>query len=105
MRTMQCAELQAHITAVRAERGFTTEPLQILAHLLEELGEAGRALKPTWAPIYGDLDPERLASELADVNVLLNALAQAFAIDLEVATLAKLDADGARDRPSSSAEL
>ncbi len=102
---MQCAELQAHITAVRAERGFTTEPLHILAHLLEELGEVACALKPTWAPNYGDFGEARLASELAAVNVLLNALAQAFAIDLEAATLAKLDADGARGWPSSRAEL
>ena len=102
---MQCAELQAHITAVRAERGFTTEPLHILAHLVEEVGEVASELKKTWAGrSYGEFEPARLAGELADVNVLLHALAETFQIDLEAATLAKVGADGARDWPSAPSE-
>lgn len=69
------SELQLAVTAERRARGFTSDSVRILALLIEELGEVARELKRTWSPNYDDLDAERLASEIADVFVLLSALA------------------------------
>lgn len=40
-------ELQAEFVAERAARGFTTDPVRVLALLVEETGEAARELKKT----------------------------------------------------------
>ncbi len=77
--------LQARIAATRQQRGFVTAPLKIGLLLMEEVGEIAAELKPLWSVNYDAFAPERLADELADVFVLLSALASAFDIDLQTA--------------------
>lgn len=100
----ELAELQATIKQVRAERGFTVDPVQVLCLLVEEVGEVASEVKKTWSKNYSGLVVEDVANELADVFVLLSALASSFDIDLDDAVRAKfLEADAARDWPSSRA--
>ena len=75
-------ELQAEIAAERASRGFTTDPERLLVLLVEEVGEVARELKKTWSPNYDHFEVEHLGSELADVLVLVCALASAHGVDL-----------------------
>ncbi|MFP3899323.1 MAG: MazG nucleotide pyrophosphohydrolase domain-containing protein [Acidimicrobiia bacterium] len=77
------AELQAEIVAERASRGFTSDPGRLLALLVEEVGEVARELTKTWSPNDDDFEVERLACELADVLVLVCALASAHGVDLD----------------------
>lgn len=105
----QLSELQSTIESIRAERGFTTDPVQMLTLLVEEVGEVASELKKTWSPNYPDLVVADLADELADVFTLVSALASRFEIDLEAAVARKfVEADGARawqtmsDRASDS---
>lgn len=94
----EVAELQSLITQIRSERGFTTEPVQVMTLLVEEVGEVARELKKTWSPNYPEMQPSDLANELADVFVLVSALASEFDINLEQAVRDKfIDADGQRD--------
>ena len=96
------SELQLAIASERRDRGFTSDPVRILTLLIEELGEVARELKKTWSPNYGDLDVERLAPELADVFVLLSALASEFEVDLASAIQSKFfGADAQRRWPSA----
>lgn len=96
------AELQAEIVAERAARGFTTDPVRVLALLVEEIGEVARELKKTWSPNYDAFSADRLAPELADVFVLVCALASEHDIDLESAVRRKFfDHDSARPWRSS----
>ena len=96
------SELQRAVAARRRDRGFTVDPVRILALLIEELGEVARELKKSWSPNYGDLDVERLAPELADVFVLLSALASEYEIDLASAIQSKFfEADADRPWPSA----
>ncbi len=91
------AVLQDRIAAVRAERGFTTDPLRLLGLLTEELGEVAGQLKRTWSANYPELVTQDLADELADVFVLLSALATSFGIDLDEAVSRKFfEADAGR---------
>ena len=83
------ADVQKQIASVRSERGFTTDPVRILALLTEELGEVAAEVKKTWSDNYPDLVPEDLGNELADVLVLVSALASSFDLDLEQAVDAK----------------
>lgn len=96
------AELQAEIVAERAARGFTTDPVRVLALLVEETGEVARELKKTWSPNYEDFSADRLAPELADVLVLVCALAAEHGIDLESSVRQKFFRDDAK-RPWKSA--
>lgn len=90
-------ELQTLIEGVRRQRGFTTDPIRIFTLLNEEIGEVAAELKKTWSPNYPDLELSRLGEELADVFVLLSALATNFDIDLETAVRRKfVDADSKR---------
>jgi NTP pyrophosphatase (non-canonical NTP hydrolase) len=77
------AELQAEIVTERSSRGFTTDPVRLLALLVEEVGEIARELKKTWSPNYHQFEVDRLAPELADVLVLVCALASEHGVDLE----------------------
>ena len=98
----ELSELQFAVAAQRRERGFTSDPARILVLLVEEIGEIARELKKTWSPNYGDLDVERLGDELADVFVLLSALASAYEIDLASAVQRKFfEADAERRWPSA----
>lgn len=98
----ELAALQDLIESTRADRGFTTDPVRLLCLLTEEVGEVAAEVKRSWSPNYPDLDPERIGQELADVLVLVSALASAFEVDLETAFRAKfLDADGERNWASA----
>ena len=93
----ELGELQQQIAAVRAERGFTTEPVHLLTLLTEELGEVAGETKKTWSANYAELSVDELGDELADVFVLLTALATRFDIDLESAVQRKFfEADATR---------
>lgn len=81
--------MQETVTRIRSDRGFTLEPLKLLALLVEEVGEVANELKKSWSSNYPDPDPADLANELADTFVLLNALASRFDIDLEHAVESK----------------
>lgn len=97
-------ELQREIVEVRATRGFTVDPVRLLVLLAEELGEVARELKKTWSPNYDEFDPERLAPELADLFVLLSALASGTGVDLETAVRDKFfRVDQDRAWPSAEA--
>ena len=85
----ELAQLQKAIAETRAKRGFVTDPLKIHLMLTEEIGEIAAELKPLWSKNYGDFNPARLQEEIADVFVLLSALATRFNIDLETAITQK----------------
>lgn len=96
-------ELQELISATRAERGFTTDPVRLLCLLTEEVGEIAGELKKTWSPNYPELVPAELADEIADVYVLLNALASSYSIDVEAAVRSKFfDDDSTRTWASAA---
>ena len=99
---MDLAELETYVVNVRAERGFTREPVRLLALLVEEVGEVARELKRTWSVNYEPFSTGRLADELADVQTLVLAPSNAFGIDLEAACLAKLGKDAQREWRSAS---
>lgn len=93
----ELVELQNQIETVRVERGFTTDPVRLLALLTEEVGEVAGELKKTWSRNYDDLIVDDLADELADVFVLVSAIATAFDVDLETAVRSKFfKADASR---------
>lgn len=82
---------------VRLDRGFTTEPLELLSLLVEEVGEIASELKKTWSLNYSELVVTELGDEIADTFVLLSALASSFDIDLEQAVTRKfIEADSQR---------
>jgi len=98
----ELADLQALIEAVRAERGFTTDPVRVLTLLVEEVGEVAAELKKTWSANYPAMEVKDLADELADVFVLVSALASAHDIDIEQAVVRKfIEADATRSWPSA----
>ena len=95
MNTLQ--ELQRAIDVARAERGFTTDPVRLLCLLVEEVGEVAAEVKKTWSDNYPAPSDEDLADELADVFVVLSALASAFDVDLHDAVRSKFfDSDSRR---------
>jgi NTP pyrophosphatase (non-canonical NTP hydrolase) len=95
-------ELQGAIVAERQARGFTSDPVRLLTLIVEELGEVARELKGTWSPNYDQPSIDRLAPELADVLVLLAALASNFDIDLAASVEKKFfEDDDLRRWPSA----
>ena len=91
------ADLQAVTTETRSRRGFVTDPLKLLALLTEEVGEVATEIKRSWSDNYGEFDRDQLKEEIADVFVLLAALASRHGIDLERAVVEKfLEKDSAR---------
>lgn len=90
-------ELQKVVHKIREDRGFTMDPIRIFTLLNEEVGEVAKELKKTWSVNYDGLEKEKLADELADVQVLLFALATQFDIDLKMAVEKKfVEADSKR---------
>lgn len=77
-------------------------PVRVLALLFEETGEVARELKKTWSPDYEDFSADRDGPELADVLVLVRALAAEHRIDLESSVRQKFFHDDA-ERPWKSA--
>lgn len=95
-------QLQQRIAAVRNDRGFTTDPLRLLSLLTEEVGEVAGELKKTWSKNYEELQVSELGDELADVFVLITALATSFEIDLADAVEQKFfNADSKRSWATS----
>ncbi len=96
--------LQEMVGDIRQGRGFTMAPINILALLVEEVGEVAGALKRTWSPNYQPFVQQELEDELADVLGLVMALANQYDIDLEAALRHKLiDHDGKRTWKSATA--
>lgn len=85
----ELADLQKTITRTRAERGFVTDPVKIHVLLSEEIGEIASEIKRLWSKNYGDFNRGQLKEEIADVFVLLAALAAQFDIDIEEAVVEK----------------
>jgi len=74
----------------------------LLTLIVEELGEVARELKTSWSANYDAFNPRRLGDELADMFVLLCALASEYDIDIEDHVRTKFFiADGERDWPSA----
>jgi len=89
--------LQEQIHRIREERGFTMDPHKIFILLSEEIGEVATELKKGWSKNYDDSDPNKLAEELADVQVCLFAIANQYDINLEDAVKKKFfDKDSKR---------
>ena len=85
----ELADLQKTISRTRAERGFVTDPVKIHVLLSEEIGEIASEIKRLWSKNYDDFSRDRLQEEIADVFVLLSALATQFDIDIEEAVVEK----------------
>lgn len=86
-------ELQKRIVGARESRGFTTDPVHLVVLLAEEVGEIAREVKRLWSPNYDSFDPDRLAPEIADVFVLLSALASEAGVDIASAVEQKFFGD------------
>jgi hypothetical protein len=68
-------ELQKRICETRHSRGFVTDPLKVQLLLTEEVGEVSSELKRLWSSNYDAFSRDRLSTKIADVFVLLSALA------------------------------
>ena len=98
----QLADLQKAISRTRRDRGFVTDPVKIHLLLSEEIGELASEIKKLWSKNYDDFDRDRLGEEIADVLVLLSALATEFDIDMEQAVVEKFfRKDGSREWKSA----
>ena len=94
----QLADLQKAISRTRADRGFVTDPVKLQILLSEEIGEIASEIKRLWSKNYGDFDRDRLQEEIADVFVILVALAAEFDIDIEQSVVEKFfQKDGNRE--------
>ena len=93
----ELAELQQAIAEIRSQRGFVTDPVKIHLLLTEEIGEIASQIKRLWSVNYDAFDKSQLEEEIADVFVLLTALANRFDIDIEQAVVRKFfEKDGKR---------
>ena len=98
----QLADLQKAILRTRADRGFVTDPIKLQVLLSEEIGEIASEVKRIWSKNYGDFDRDRLQEEIADVFVILVALAAEFDIDIEQSVVEKFfHKDGDREWKSA----
>ena len=98
----ELADLQKAISKTRADRGFVTYPVKLQVLLSEEIGEIASEIKRLWSKNYGDFNRDRLKEEIADVLVLLAALADEFDIDIEEAVVEKFfQKDGTREWKSA----
>lgn len=82
-------ELQEHIRAVVAQKGWSTDPNEIFVLFTEEVGELAKELRRAWKHGNGAVR-ENAAAELADVLMYLLDLANTFDVDLEQAMRKKL---------------
>ena len=98
----ELADLQKAISRTRADRGFVTDPVKLHVLLSEEIGEIASEIKRLWSKNYDDFSRDRLKEEIADVLVLLAALAAEFDIDIEQAVVEKFfQKDGTREWKSA----
>jgi NTP pyrophosphatase (non-canonical NTP hydrolase) len=74
-----------------------TDPAKLQVLLSEEIGEIASAIKGLGSQNYDEFSQARLKEEIADVIVLLVALADQFDIDIEQAVVEKFfEKDGLR---------
>ena len=74
-----------------------TDPVKLHLLLSEEVGEIASEIKRLWPKNYDDFNQNRLKEEIADVFVILAALAAEFDIDIEQAVVEKFfQKDGGR---------
>ena len=79
------------------------EPLKIFTLLNEEIGEVAKELKREWSKNYEGFSTDKLADEIADVQVCLCALANQYNIDIETSVKKKfIKADSERVWKTSS---
>jgi NTP pyrophosphatase (non-canonical NTP hydrolase) len=91
-------ELQSYVSDMEVARGFAVEDALRKGLLLaEEVGEVLKALrKLSGGGIANDSKPLDLADELADVVIVLCAIANRYEIDLEFAVRRKENANQLR---------
>lgn len=89
MEIKSLSELQKLVNEKRHDRGFVMDPLKIFILLSEEIGEIAAELKKEWSVNYDKLDKNKLAEEIADVQVCLIALANQYDIDINTAVINK----------------
>ncbi len=89
------AEFQAFIRDLVAEKAWTTDPDEIFALFVEEVGEVAKELRRSWTrgrPAVA----EAAGEELADTFMYLLDLANAFGVDLEASVRRKIEKNAAR---------
>lgn len=85
-------DIQKEIVRLRAERNFSLDRFHIALLMFEEMGELCAQLRRTYIdgkPKLPDDDKSSIMHEMADVFILLNALANCEGIDLETAWRSK----------------
>ena len=85
-------DIQKEIVRLRAERGFSTDLMHITLLLVEEVGEMLAQIRRPYIDGKEPLpkeDKSSLQHEIADVFILLNALAAKVDVDMEDAWLSK----------------
>lgn len=94
------SEIQKEIVRIRAERGFSNELMHIALLMCEEVGEILGQIRKTYVdgkePLPED-DKSSLKHEIADVFILLNALAAKVNVDVEDAWRSKETINDKRD--------
>ena len=95
-------DLQTALSIERVNRGFVTDPVKLQILLSEEIGEMSSEIKKLWSENYDEFDRRRLGYEIADVFVLLAAIAEQVDIDIEQAVAEKFfRKDSAREWKSA----
>jgi NTP pyrophosphatase (non-canonical NTP hydrolase) len=98
----ELGDLQKAISIERVNRGFVADPVKLQLLLSEEIGEMASEIKKLWSKNYAEFDRRRLEDEIADVFVLLAAMAEKFDIDIEQAVAEKFfQKDGLREWKSA----
>ncbi|OPZ79008.1 MAG: hypothetical protein BWY78_00287 [Alphaproteobacteria bacterium ADurb.Bin438] len=85
-------EIQKEIVRLRGERNFSTDLMHITLLLCEEMGEMLAQIRRPFIDgkqALPEEDKSSLKHEIADVFILLNALADKVGVDLEDAWLSK----------------
>lgn len=85
-------DIQKEIVRLRSERGFSTDLMHITLLLVEEMGEMLAQIRRPFIDGKDALpneDKSSLQHEIADVFILLNALADKVGVDIEDAWLSK----------------
>ena len=93
-------DIQEEINRLRRERNFSMDRLHIMMLLLEETAELCCQIRRTYVDHIPALPSDNKSSiqhEMADVFILLNALAKTENIDLETAWRSKEAINDARD--------
>ncbi|MDR1026195.1 MAG: hypothetical protein LBL47_02230 [Lactobacillus sp.] len=100
-------DIQKEIVRLRAERGFSTDLFHITLLMCEEVGEILRQIRGTYVDGREPVPEEHKSSlkhEIADVFILMNALADKVGVDIEDAWLSKEALNDTRDWASSKSK-